>query len=339
MDGVFIAWWKAGRRTRSLASALGLKVIEFRDRPPYLRAFRDTSAFLRRFRPSLVFLQLPQGPLLWCASRLKASIDFRLVADVHTAFLVYDSWKGWILNAPFRRLLRKTDLILIHNEVISELLKPDLRGKAVVVYDPLPKLPEGGDIPSSLRGTPYLVMPCSWHGDEPVEYVVSEFLNVASSLKLALTGGPRGRLPRAVKEGLREGSVVLTGYLSDRSYAALLRDSLAVIAATTREYTMLSTAWEAISLGKPLLVSETRTLKTVLGGAPMYFRVGVKGSLSGAISKLMSDKILVKELAQRISQLRGKVKEKVYGQLNTIKKSLSLGLGGTNRSASFLGSS
>ncbi len=318
--GVFVAWWRAGRRTRGLAEVLGLEVVEFRDRPPYLRAFRGTSAYLRRVRPSVVFLQLPQGPLLWCVSRLRRSLGFRLVADVHTAFLVYDSWRGWLLNAPFRGMLRGADLILIHNEVIAELLDPSLRGRALVIYDPLPKLRAGGGVPEALGGSPYVAMPCSWHGDEPVEYVVREFLRAGPGLKLALTGEPRGRLPRAVDEGVREGRVVLTGYLSDEGYAALLKNALAVIAATTREYTMLSAAWEAVSLGKPLIVSETRTIRAVLGDAPAYFKPGVEGSLSRVLRALSSDGGLVKELAARAARLRDEVRVKVSRQLDELKK-------------------
>jgi hypothetical protein len=59
-----------------------------------------------------------------------------------------------------------------------------------------------------------------------------------------------------------------------------------IIAATTREYTMLSAAWEALAYGRPLIASDTMTLRLMLRDAASYFKPGVKGSLAEILSSL-----------------------------------------------------
>ncbi|KSW10778.1 hypothetical protein CF15_08365 [Pyrodictium occultum] len=294
---VFVAWARLSRRTRDLARALGAGLLFLRDRPPYIRAWRETARALEEARPDAVVVQLPQGPLLLRVATLAGRLGFRVVADVHTGFLVYSSPAGLLLNRPFRGLLRRADLVLAHNEPEARLLgRAGLPGERVlVVYDPLPRPPARLERPAlDLGDGGYILVPASWAPDEPLELVARGFLasGAPGGYRLVVTGDP-GRRPglhRRLRRLAREsrGSIVLTGFLPEPQYAWLLSHAAAVVAATTREYTMLSAAWEAVAYRKPLLASATGTLREVLGpGYPCLFPPTVEG-VAEAIDRCLS---------------------------------------------------
>ncbi len=314
-DKVFIAWRKVSRRTANLARELGLAVKLFSDRPPYFKAYRETKRFLDSVRPRIVFVQLPQGPLLYVAAKMKEKLGYTLVADVHTAFIVYDGWKGWVLNWPFKKYLDKVDLVLVHNEPMLNLLSTQLRERAMVLYDPMPY--SGAGIETSFGD--YFVFPASWHEDEPIEFILDEYIKSGTSYKIIITGRPKNK--KVVRKYSANSKVVFSGYLPDRQYLDLLAKARCIIAATTREYTMLSAAWEALALNKPLAVSKTKTLYEILGSGPEYFTVGVHGSLARIFGKL-HDETYVSDLARRISILKQSLQEKTSIQFRRLKELL-----------------
>ena len=62
-------------------------------------------------------------------------------------------------------------------------------------------------------------------------------------------------------------NVRFTGYVPDPEYYGLMRASDAVLCLTTREHTMQRGACEALSMGVPIVTSDTDLLRT-------YFRMG-----------------------------------------------------------------
>lgn len=275
MSRVFVAWSRLSRRTRDLASALGLKLLFLPYRPPYLKAIVYTKRILLEEKPELVFVQLPQGPLLYTVLRLRDRLGYRVVADVHSGFIVYASLKEWLLNSPFKRLLRRVDLVLSHNEAFTKLLVEKslvLKSRVLTVYDPLPDLSGSEPPPLGLEPASYILVPASWAPDEPLWEIVKGFLEsgVQGSFKLVVTGDYRrrlelaGRIRRLAEEYSR---VVLTGFLPRPQYNWLLLNAQLIVAATVKEYTMLSAIWEAVAARRPFMATTTRTLERILGSS------------------------------------------------------------------------
>lgn len=316
---VFVAWARLSRRTKDLARELNVKLLFIPDRPPYLKAWRETKKLLESENPNVVLIQLPQGPLLWRAISLSERMGYKVVADVHTAFIYNTTVKEIILNKPFQHLLHKAELVLAHNEPLADLMAEKLklpRDKILTIYDPLPKPPESLRRPQldAVERDSYLVVPSSWSPDEPLDYVVEEFLEsrLSGELKLVITGNPGVSLTlyRRVKKVLaKQGKekVVLTGYLPDEEYAWLLRNARAVVAATMREYTMLSAIWEAVAYEKPFLVSETKTLRDVIGDQyPCFFKLK-RGELKATLEKcLREDRMINDTFIKTINSLAHK---------------------------------
>lgn len=281
---VAIAWSKLSRRTVSLSRELDAKLVFIPDKAPYLLALQKTDMFLKSQHPDVVLVQLPQGPLLWKAIQASNKIDFKVVADVHTGFIYNTTLKEVLLNRPFHKLLRRTDLVLSHNPMQKDLILERLKlekGKVMLIYDPLIKLPQNlvqpklnGIIPRN-----YIVLPASWAPDEPLDYVVNEFIksSISEECKLVITNEFRRNMPlyRRISNILKQKNalekILLSGYLQSLEYYWLLKNSRFLIAVTRREYTMLSAIWEAVSSEVPFVASKTKTLKTIIGEYPFFF--------------------------------------------------------------------
>ena len=295
---VFVAWGRLSRRTVSLSRELGLELFFVRDKAPYMKSFLKTYRFLSRRRPDLVFVQLPQGPLLAEVVRLSRRHGFKVVADVHTGFIYPVTLKEVVLNKPFWKYLRETTLVLVHNKLEKKLVEKTLKtpsSKVVLVYDPLPRIPEELSKPR-IEAEPgsYLILPSSWAPDEPLEFVVREFLKsrISRNHSLVLTGNWRRNLNlyKRIQEFVRSSNkIVLTGYLKDSEYYYLLKNAKAVIAATNREYTMLHALWEAIAARVLALIPKTKTLEAEISGGYPCFYTFQQDSLRECLDKCIDE--------------------------------------------------
>ena len=313
---VFVAWRRASVRTVELAERLGAELIVVRDRPPYLRAYLETGRLLEEKRPRVVIVQLPQGPLLYRVARLRDRLGFRLVADVHTAMVVYDGWKGVVLNRPFLRYLRRADLVLVHNEPLARLLdaRLGLRDRLMVVYDPPARL-EPRAAYEGLEPRSYILLPASWAPDEDVEGVVRAYCDAAPRLRLVVTGDYRRRGARPpVCRG-----VVYTGFVERSVYNWLVSNARIVIAETRREYTFLRSAWEALSAGRPALIASTETLRSIYRGYSGFYESpeGLRRLLSRVdeLTPILEDEFaalraeLLRESEEMLERLRARLEE------------------------------
>ena len=284
IQGVFIAWRRLSRRTYFLSRELGLELFFVPDNPLYLKAVWRTWRFLSIRKPSLVFLQLPQGPLLAEVIATKDRQGFRVVADVHTGFIYPTSIKERVLNRPFHRFLRRVDLVLAHNVLQAELIKKKTgipSEKIVLVYDPVPKIPEKTNPPLLNRDLgKTVVFPASWAIDEPLDYIVVEFLEseLARDHTLVITGNWERnkrlyrRLIKAIREKKARDKVVLTGYMPDEEYYHLIKSCKAIIAMSSKEYTFPHALWEAVAVEKPFITLKTETTLTEVGrDYPCFF--------------------------------------------------------------------
>ncbi|MEM0027401.1 MAG: glycosyltransferase [Ignisphaera sp.] len=331
---VFIAWSKLSRRSRDLARELGANLIFFADKPPYLSTFEKTRRFLEREKPDVVFVQLPQGPLLWLALRLSKRLGFRIVADVHTGFVYITSFKGFVLNKPFNHMLKDADLVIAHNPLQRSYIIEKLglvEEKTIVVYDPIPKYIK--DVDKQVEGLDpgkYIVFPASWASDEPIDFIVKEFLSseISEEFKLVITNDFRRnmRLYRRVENTLKKFSsldkVVISGYLEEPQYRWVIEHSRAVIAATNREYTMLSAIWEAVGFRKPFIASKTNAIKSIVGEYPCLFQLA-EGSLRKVLEKCFNE-IDVESIAKPvISKLERLSQESIENLKNLLKAMIS----------------
>lgn len=301
----FVSWARLSVRTVKLARVLKSPVVFCKDRPPYIRAAFMTLRQLLRLHPHAVVLQLPPGPLLLVSLVLKKILGFRLVADAHTGFIYTTYMKEKLLNAPFVTLLRHCDLVVIHNKPIKFLLPRDVRGKALFLPDPLPRvrtIRPPARVIKLIKGERYLLLPASFAPDEPLSEVV-EAARELRGAKIVVTGDWRRALEIA-RMAREVPSLVLTGYLPEDEYYYLLANAHAVVALTKREFTFLSAALEGLSFGRPLILSDTLALRTVFTrGALFVPREPSADDLARAFNAIL-DETTWRRLRREIAELR-----------------------------------
>lgn len=307
-----IAWKKLSTRSTLLARGLNAKLWFFKDNLPYAKAFAKTFLKTIREKPRIIIIQLPQGPLLLEAYFLKKITGCKIIADVHTGFLLNTEWKGLLLNAPFVKLLPTADIIVAHNETQLTLIHKKSRNKTIVVFDPW-NLLETGSTETQSKYEKYIVFPASYASDEPLEEVINAINNSNINTRMYVTGNWK-RNPGFKKYS--SDRIVFTGFLSNEKYNNLLSNATAIITGTKREYTSLMSGWEAIAHNKPLAVTTTRTLKDLFGDYAVFYDYMNSQSIAKAINtilyskpKIAAQKILERRTIKSLEQFRQKIQE------------------------------
>lgn len=309
-----VAWKKLSTRSELLAKALNADLWFFKDNLPYARAFAKTLLKGIREKPRLMVVQLPQGPLLLEAYLLKKLIGCKIIADIHTGFVVSTDWKGLLLNAPFVRLLPTADIVIAHNKTQLRLIPKKVQNKTLVVFDPWNLIEIQGTKTQSRQGN-YLVFPASFAPDEPLEEVITAINTFNIDAKMYVTGNWK-RKPNIKKH--ESNRIIFTGFLPTKEFKTLLANSAAIITGTKREYTALMSGWEAVAYSKPLAVTATRTLKDLFGDYAVFYNYRSSRSIADSINKVLNSKsnLDVREkLKQRTTQSLKQLTQKIL-QLN-----------------------
>jgi len=309
-DITVIAWKKLSRRSELLTQALNGKMLFFKDNLPYIRATIKTFSYVIRQKPRVLLLQLPQGPLLLEAYFLKKLIGCKIIADVHTGFLLSTEWKGLVLNAPFVKLLSLADIVVAHNETQIEIIPKNVKNKTVVVYDPWNFIEIENN---TIKQEKYMVFPASFAPDEPLEEIIKAVNATKQPLKLYITGNWK-HAPELKKYETEK--IQFTGFLSNQEFNKLLSGASAIITGTTREYTTMMSAWEAIAYNKPLAVTATKTLKTMYSPYAIFYNWKNKQDISKMLQTISITKPNPKNRAnlkqktlQSLDQLKQKIEE------------------------------
>ena len=254
--------WHHARRSRSLASRLGVVLCEcFIDRGPVVRHGLSslwTLWVLLRRRPRAICLQYSFLLLVLAAAYKRAARwPVRLVCDCHTKALrrsVTGRWGGlfWVLK---RWSFRAADLGVVANEGLRPALAA-LTPHGLVLADPFPDL---GPARSPEEDEAYCVFVCSYAADEPLEEVIAAARLLAGDLQVVCTG----RIPahRADLRSQPHANIRFTDFVSDDEFARLLAGAACALALTTEEDCLMSAGYEAVALGVPPVVTDTAALR------------------------------------------------------------------------------
>ena len=303
MDKIMLVWSRLSRRSRDISLRLNIDLVHIGDKPPYIRALLETFKVAKK--AECIILQLPPGPALFWT--LIAKGRAKMLCDVHTGMFHYRSVKEVLLNRPFRELLSRCSYILAHNDDAASILHSLVDSRVEVIYDPLPVVERIEKPGFALED--FILLPASWDRDEPIDYVLSEVVDMniydLHGIKLVITGDftKAKSLSKDLMSPRVKRNVVFTGYLPWPQYYWLLSRANAVIALTTWKYTVLSSIWEAAAYNKPIIASYTPTLYKMLGDDAVYFKPGVKGSLVNALRRTLTDPPDASRLSGKLRRL------------------------------------
>jgi glycosyltransferase involved in cell wall biosynthesis len=286
---IYLAWVNYQRRAESMQRFFGydLFYISSRHLSParkllsYVARAKTMLQIVLQERPDVVWLQLPPTFLLHLLVmfRFVTRRRMKIVSDCHNAAL-RSPWSAVPLSV---RLLNRTELVLVHNRDVAPAAR-ELgidRRRLAVLGDCVPVLPAG----EAMRpARPTLVMPCSFHADEPIEAVL-EAARQLESATFVITGNHlrirnRGLLEQASR------NVVFPGFLPSAEFDRLLLRASGVLCLTTQEGIQLSAVSEAIAAGKPMIISDTGLLRGFVGDAGIFVDNSVTSILHGCRTAL-----------------------------------------------------
>jgi len=267
---IFLVWGPLshGPRTKVFARRLGIAPVFLHGTrrrglliAPWKYGYQAVATLLVMFRrrPKVVFVQSPPsfGPVVvWLATRL---LGGRYVIDAHSGALDTKWWTrpAWL----HRAMARAATATIVTNEHHRDLIERQ-GGRAVIIRD-IPMTFEIGEPPP--LGPGFRVMAVNTFApDEPIGEVIAAARQLPD-VSFHVTGDP-GRpgftMPSDVPDNVR-----FTGFVPDDAYYGLMHNCDAVLCLTTREHTMQRGACEALSMGVPIVTSDSALLRA-------YFRLG-----------------------------------------------------------------
>lgn len=226
----------------------------------YPLSIARTIAALVRLRPRAAIIAVPPFVAPLVALPFLRVLRAPFAVDVHSGAVLDRRWRWslgivcWIGRSAVAAVVTLPSLEAPFRE----------RGvRTLVIPDPLPNLApdEPAAVARGVDAVPVVVAVCGWGLDEPIEALVASA--AGRHWHLVLTGRPRRELKTPA-------NVTLAGFLDEEAYVRRLASADAVVVLTDREDTLLSGAWEAIALGRPLVLSGTTALRTTFGDGVTY---------------------------------------------------------------------
>jgi glycosyltransferase involved in cell wall biosynthesis len=315
-----IAWTRFQRRQDSMVPLTGFECV-FLQRstmPGRLATALDYAALVRRTwhvlrarRPAVLWVQLPPVVLLWVALAARRLLvpRMKVVADCHNA----------MFRPPWSRLpggvrwLRHCDAVLVHNDAVLHAARAQgvPADRLRVLEDVPPRIRPGqgleaGALPASLPTTlprPWILLPGSFSADEPIAEVAQAARQMPTATFIIT-----GRTERAARHGHDLSSlpsnVVTPGYLDRTAFDALMRAADVVLGLTRDEGVQLSVCNEAIGFGKPMVVSDTRVLRSMFSAACELTHGHSPAALQDAIRRALAGRESLSERALQLAQAR-----------------------------------
>jgi glycosyltransferase involved in cell wall biosynthesis len=284
--GIYLAWVNYQRRAESMQRYFGydLFYISSRHLAParkllsYVARARATLRIVLRERPDVVWLQLPPTFLvhLLVLFRFVTRRRMKIVSDCHNAALR----SPWSIVPLSVLLMNRTDLVLVHNLDVAPAAR-DLgvdRRRLSILGDCVPVLP-ADEAEAERPARPTLVMPCSFHADEPIEAVLQAAQQLESATFVITGNHLRIRNRSLVEHASR--NVIFPGFLPSAEFDRLLLRASGVLCLTTQEGIQLSAVSEAIAAGKPMIISDTGLLRDFVGHAGIFVDNSVASILQG----------------------------------------------------------
>lgn len=254
---VFIAW-QLTTRTRTLAQHLSADIISFEKHfaNPIFRMFHYlllaliTLHKLFSNKYQIIFVQIPPIQSAVVALFYMQLTKAKIIFDTHSIIFFPQRFHQKLYLQLYRYLIKYPTLNIVHNQKILNYhyLK---KSKTVMLED---KLPFNLCPKSAINHKKKIGIICSYHQDEPI----NEIFKAAESLpeyNFYFTGKSE-KIPKPIAANIN-----FTGYLSDDDYEKFLAGVDLIIVLTKRPDTVLCGAYEAVSIGRPLITSNTDALR------------------------------------------------------------------------------
>jgi len=301
MRATFIAWTRFDRRAELLAQHLGATIHfiyhgrrgQLLQAPiRYLVQAWKTWWVLCREQPEVIFIQNPPIFAVVMASLYARCYGAHYVIDSHTAAFISSRW-SW--SVGLHRFLSSRALVTIVHNTSQEKIINRWGCRYFVLEDPVGVYPTVESF--SFDGQFNAVVVSSFDTDEPLD-VVFEAATTLPIVTFYVTGDNSRCDPTLLKK--KPDNCRLTGYIPYQQYIGLLRGADVIIDLVDNSDTLLCGAFEAVSIGTPLIVSDWPVLRECFPIGTVHIPNTVEGVREG-VRRALQENV---QLRQEILHLR-----------------------------------
>lgn len=279
---IFIAWASYHRRSDLLAQHFEATVhyVYFGQigriwQAPirYLVQAWQTWLILYRERPSVIFVQNPPIFAVLVVSIYARCYGARYIIDSHTGAFIGRKW-GWSVGVH-RLLSRRALITLVHNKSQEKIVKEWGCQYMALAFTP-GNYPLGEKF--SLSEGFNIAVIGSVIEDEPLD-VVFDAARRLPDVTFYVTGNTKCINAQTLAK--KPSNCYLTGYISYEKYVGLLRGVDFIMTLTDRDNTLLMGSFEAVSLEKPLIVSDWPVLRDYFPQGAIFVKNTVESICEG----------------------------------------------------------
>ena len=288
-----LAWARNPGRFLDIAGALGIepRIIDFprlhaRWSAPlrYPIALVLTVAWLVRRRPHVVIVCCPPpfaSALVALYSRLFGA---SYILDAHPGAFGHRD-RLWRMFVPLqRRLVAGARATMVTESHLAAVV--DEWGGAPLVFHEAPPSIRATQTAGRRGSRPKVLFATVFDPDEPLEAITRAALEL-KECEVLITGS-ESRLAHELRERLRsETHVRLTGWLQQSDYLTLAGEADVVVALTTDPHSVMRSAFEAIYLGRPTVLSDTAPLRECF--SPSVFVSSTGQSVTEGVRSVLAD--------------------------------------------------
>lgn len=306
---IIIMWYGYSRRASSLSHELNADLIlidTYITRNPKLRKYflwidyiiKSTITLYKLFviNPDIIIATSPPSFCPIVCYFYSGLFNKKLIIDAHnSAFL-----SPWIKVPLYRKVLRKSDKILVHNLELLNYLKEIYKNyNFYLLPDPLPIFQvQPGD-----NNGKYILIICSFSDDEPIELIltaVKEFLFISKEkIQFFITGNYRKKYQVYTKFEDVE-NIRFLGFLDQKEYEKYLINAFGIISFSTKAMVQQSALIEALSAEVPFLSESSDTNKRIFKLGAVLSEIN-KNELVKSLVYLSENRM---ELKKMISDLK-----------------------------------
>jgi glycosyltransferase involved in cell wall biosynthesis len=293
-DRIWISW-EHQRRTITLSHEFNAKLFIVKNKRVGLFRYPEliikTVKIIFQEKPKYVFAQNPSIILAALICFLKKHYKYTAIIDRHTNFKL-NHRNSYRLKWIFFRYLSKyslenADHTIVTNKYLKLLIRNQSRSSAVLP-DKIPNL-----IPSkefklkSLEHELTALLICTFSDDEPYREVFAAFkyfpeicLEVTGNYDNALNQSEINDLPSNVK---------LLGFVSNHIYIDHLFNCDFTVILTNQEFTLNCGSYESLAAKKPMLLSDTKTIRSYFTFGATYTKLDSLDSIRAGIHSIKSE--------------------------------------------------
>ena len=295
--------WSPHRRTSGLCAAWNIPLHVLHPALPgparWAALPLQTLRLLQRCRPDLLFVQNPSLALTTLAALCRPLFGYRLVVDAHNEGVrPYDrpyAFVEWLS----RRLLKSADITIVTNDALAE----DVRaagGRPVTLPDSLPVVPASALTQPRTAAAADVAVVATFRRDEPIDAIIAAAA-MLPDVRFALSG-PAERYrgtPDTTPPNVR-----LTGFLDDPDYWELLAQAKVVCDLTLKPDCLVCGAYEALALGKPMVLSDDHATRQLFGPAAVLTQNSPE-AIAAAVNRAIAERERLEAGAQELRESFG----------------------------------